>query len=325
MEAAVGQQYLALRQELQQAEEERTAFVRQEARRFAEGTRAEFAEEVHHHQIAQAQAQSLLAAERQHHEAVIEEQADRWQNDMDLVTEGAEEAHLEEVTKAQETVAQSEQVWDEWMITQHQLRERQRWYEVAAPIERRELEAIERREMEEELWERLERADAEAAEQNAAKAPTPLSPPIAPLPPPPAPAVPVAPIPPSVAGALPAPITPAAFQNADLNARALPPRNLPFVHFDPRALAQQRVQLREQEQWEQREEEAQAEEAQEQGEELYAQALQEQEEARAFMEGTDPASSHAMAYPAMAPMMPLGAFQPQQPLGLINGGDHAGN
>ena len=171
--------------ELQQTEEEHTALVRQEARRFAEGTRTEFAEEVHHHQIAQVQAQSFLAAERQHHEADIEEQADRWQNAMDLVTEGAEEAHLEEVTRAQEAIAQTEQVLDEWMITQNQLREWQRWYEVEAPVERRELE--------EELWQELERADAEAAEQNAAKAPPPLPPPIAPPPPPPAPAVPVAP------------------------------------------------------------------------------------------------------------------------------------
>ena len=65
----LAQQFLALRQELQQAEEEHTALVRQEARRFAEDARAEYAEEVHHHQIAQAQAQSLLAAERQHHES----------------------------------------------------------------------------------------------------------------------------------------------------------------------------------------------------------------------------------------------------------------
>ena len=65
-------------------------------------------------------------------------------------------------------------------------------------------------------------------------------------------------------------------QNVPFNARALPPR----IHFDPRVLTEQRVQLQEQEQWEQREEEAQAEEAQEQEEQLYAQALQEQEEAR---------------------------------------------
>ena len=40
MEAAAGQRFLALSQELQQAEEERTHHLRQEARRFAEGTRA---------------------------------------------------------------------------------------------------------------------------------------------------------------------------------------------------------------------------------------------------------------------------------------------
>ena len=94
MEAVVGQQFLVLRQELQQTEEEYTASVLQEARRFAEGTRAEYAEEAHHHQVAQAQAQSLLAAERQHH-----------------VTEGAEETHLEEAAKAQKAIAQTEQVW----------------------------------------------------------------------------------------------------------------------------------------------------------------------------------------------------------------------
>ena len=121
---------------------------------------------------------------------------------------------------------------------------------------------------EEELWERLERADTEATEQNVVKAPPSIPPPVAPPPP----AAPAAPIPPLAAGALSAPIIPAALQNPPLNARALPPRNLLFVHFDPRVLAEQRVQLREQ--WEQREEETQAEEAQEQEEELYAQALQ---------------------------------------------------
>ena len=99
MEAAAGQQFLALRLELQEAEKEHTNHVRQEARRFAEGTRAEYAEELHHHQIAQAQAQSLLAAERQHHNAALEEQSARWQNALDLATQGAEEVHREGVVK----------------------------------------------------------------------------------------------------------------------------------------------------------------------------------------------------------------------------------
>ena len=75
VEAAVGQQFLALRQEFQQAEEEHIA------------------EEVRRHQIALAQAQSLLAAERQHHNAALEEQSTRWQEALDMVTAGAEEMY----------------------------------------------------------------------------------------------------------------------------------------------------------------------------------------------------------------------------------------
>ena len=77
VEAAAGQHVHALRQELQEAEEEHTHHLRQEARRFAEGNRAEYAAELHHHQIAQTQAQSLLAAERQDHTTALEEQSTR--------------------------------------------------------------------------------------------------------------------------------------------------------------------------------------------------------------------------------------------------------
>ena len=44
MEAAVGQQYLVLRQELQEAEQKYTENIRQEARRFADRARAEVAD-----------------------------------------------------------------------------------------------------------------------------------------------------------------------------------------------------------------------------------------------------------------------------------------
>ena len=83
-----------------------------------------------------------------------------------------------------------------------------------------------------------------------------------------------------------APITPAVLQSPALNPRVLPPRNLPFVHFDPRVFAEQRAQLEAQEEWEQREEEVPAEEAQEWQEELQAESLQEQTEAREWMEET---------------------------------------
>ena len=91
MEAAVGQQYLALRQELQKAEQEYTQNLRQEARQFADGIRAEFAEEF--------QAQSLLAAEGVHHQDTLEEQSTRWQDAPSLVTQGAEELHREEAAR----------------------------------------------------------------------------------------------------------------------------------------------------------------------------------------------------------------------------------
>ena len=229
MEAAVGQQFLASRQELQQAEEEHTHQLRLEARQFADGTRAELAEEVHHHQIAQAQAQSLLAAERQHHSAALEEQSTRWQEALDMVTAGAEEMHHEDVAEEEEAVRQSVFLWDEFMISQHRLEEWQRWFEDNAPNEEAE------EELEIAMWNRGEEAEAATAEANAAKAPPPLPPP------PPAQAVPIAP---PVGVGAPAPITPVVLQNAPLNPRVLPPRNLPF---DPKVLAEQRAQLQAQE------------------------------------------------------------------------------
>ena len=94
MEAVVGQQYLALRQELQEAEQEHTQTIRQEARRSAEGTGAEYAEELQYHQTRTAHSQAFLAAERRHHNDALEEQAARWQNALDLVTQGVEEMHI---------------------------------------------------------------------------------------------------------------------------------------------------------------------------------------------------------------------------------------
>ena len=135
--------------------------------------------------------------------------------------------HREDAANEEETARQMTFLWCEFMITQHQLEEWQGWYEENAPEEQEEIEVA--------MWKR----EAEAAEANAAKAPRPL--------PPPTPAPPVVPIAPPAGAAAPAPITPAALQNAPLNTRVLPPRNLPFVHFDPRVLAEQRVQLEAQE------------------------------------------------------------------------------
>ena len=91
MEAAAGQQFLASRQEPQQAEEEHTHHLCQEARRFADGPEPNLPRR----RVTQAQAQYFLAAERQHHRAALEEQSTRWQEALDLVTAGAERMHRE--------------------------------------------------------------------------------------------------------------------------------------------------------------------------------------------------------------------------------------
>ena len=57
MEATVGQQCLALHQELQEAEQDCTQNIRHEARRFADETPAKFTKELQYHQTAQTQAQ----------------------------------------------------------------------------------------------------------------------------------------------------------------------------------------------------------------------------------------------------------------------------
>ena len=88
-----------------------------------------------HHQIAQAQAQSLLTAERQHRNTALEEQSTRWQETLDMVTAGAEEVHREDAANEEEAQRQMLFLWDEFMISQHQLEEWQRWYENNAPEE----------------------------------------------------------------------------------------------------------------------------------------------------------------------------------------------
>ena len=95
LEAATGQHFVVLRQNLQTAEQEYGATICQEARQFTAAIRAEYEEELQHHMTSNAQAQSLLAAERRHHNKALEEQANRWQTALDLVTEGTDEMHDE--------------------------------------------------------------------------------------------------------------------------------------------------------------------------------------------------------------------------------------
>ena len=188
-----------------------------------------------------------------------------------LGDEGAEEAHREEVAKEEEASRQLTFLWGEYMIAHHQLGEWHEWREENAPGEE------EAEEMEVAVWNSEEEAEAAAARTAAAKAP----------PPPPPPQVQAAPKAPRLApagAAVPAPITPATMQTLRWT-KGLPPRTLPFVHFDPRVLAEQRVQLEAQEEREWREE-IQADETQQGEQELLAEARKEQEEARERMEET---------------------------------------
>ena len=112
----MGQRYLALRQELQEAEQEYTQNIRHEARRFADETRAEFAEGLQYHQTALAQAESLLAAERVHHRDALQEQSTRWQDAFTMVTQCAEEARREEAAKEEDATVVTRTI-NEWVQT----------------------------------------------------------------------------------------------------------------------------------------------------------------------------------------------------------------
>ena len=72
-----------LRQSLTQAEHSHRATVQHEARIYSE----ELNQELLYHQTAQAQAESLLAAERQRAEHTLQEQANQWQDALSNVAE----------------------------------------------------------------------------------------------------------------------------------------------------------------------------------------------------------------------------------------------
>ena len=84
MEEEAIQHHQHLRQSLTQAEHSYRATVQQEARIYSE----ELHQELHYHQTAQAQAESLLAAERQRAEHTPQEQANQWQSVYEMSLNG---------------------------------------------------------------------------------------------------------------------------------------------------------------------------------------------------------------------------------------------
>ena len=97
------QHHQHLRQNLAQAEHSYRATVQQEARIYSE----ELHQELLYHQTAQAQAESLLAAERQRAEHTLREQADQRQSALRKVSEWGETAVEQERSEAVEAEVQT--------------------------------------------------------------------------------------------------------------------------------------------------------------------------------------------------------------------------
>ena len=213
MEAALGQQYLALRQELREAEQDCTQNVCPEARWFLREPEQSTQRGYNTIKLPLLRL-SLSAAGRRHHNDALAEQVARWQTALNLVTEGVEEMHNKAQARreTQENILSFSWVSFEMSTTNS---EWQDWCEENLP--------------------EAEAAVGAGGEEEAATA------------------LPAAKAPPAV----PAPVTPAVFQNSPLNPAVLAPRSLPYVHFDPNVLPEQLVQLEAQEEWEWREEELQ--------------------------------------------------------------------
>ena len=120
VEVAALQNHQRLRIELEEAETSYRHGIHQEAEAFAQRLR----QEVEYHSTSSAQAQSLLSAERQQYDKDLKEQAERWQQSLDMVTQGAEEELREEQEDCQELrqeLAEAQTTlleWDDWYDTE---------------------------------------------------------------------------------------------------------------------------------------------------------------------------------------------------------------
>ena len=121
VEVAALQNNQRLRVELEEAETAYRQGIHQEAEAFAQRLR----QEVDYHATSSAQAQSLLSAERQQYDKDLKEQAERWQQSLDMVTQGAEDELREEQEDCQELrqeLAEAQTTlleWDDWYDTEY--------------------------------------------------------------------------------------------------------------------------------------------------------------------------------------------------------------
>ena len=122
--------------ELEQAEAAHRAMVQQEARAFAQ----DLHQELDYHMTSNAQAQSLLTAERALHEESLDSHTARWQQALDMTTKGAEEEIEQERTQKVELALNLNDLRLQLQEAEVQLKEWDDWYDsgVFAPTEEKE-------------------------------------------------------------------------------------------------------------------------------------------------------------------------------------------
>ena len=111
--------------ELEQAEGAYRAQVQQEARAFAQ----DLHQELNYHMTSNAQAQSLLSAERALHEETLDNHTVRWQQVLDMTTKGAEEKIEQERTQNVELALNLNDLRLQLQEAETQLKEWDDWYD----------------------------------------------------------------------------------------------------------------------------------------------------------------------------------------------------
>ena len=103
---------------------------------FAQGLRQEF----NYHMTSNAQAQSLMTAERALHEESLDSHTPRWQHILDMTTKGAEEEIEQERTNNVELANDLNDLRLQLQEAETQLKEWDDWYDsgVFAPTEEKE-------------------------------------------------------------------------------------------------------------------------------------------------------------------------------------------
>ena len=91
--------------------------------------RLDFTIRVSEHQTAQAQAESLLAAERQHSQKILQEQTEKWEATLQQAIQGGEEAVEAERTLTVQAEVETNIFPLELQEAQEELRTWDDWYE----------------------------------------------------------------------------------------------------------------------------------------------------------------------------------------------------